>query len=127
MYKISKYIDKIRNPEIREIYTRLRIDMNLLSTSKIHGNQNRTLCLLCENENETVGHFILRCSKYQTVRENSFEMIKRNDLNFSHLSDDEKLRYILDVRCPEVNLGKCCNFIHDIYKLREKDNVLGTS
>ena len=28
-YRISKYIDKIKSPEIREIYTRLRIDMNI--------------------------------------------------------------------------------------------------
>ena len=37
-YKTQNYIDKIKNPEIREIYTRLRIYLNSLTASKIQGS-----------------------------------------------------------------------------------------
>ena len=33
-YKLPVYINQIRNPDIRLIYTRLRADLNILSTSR---------------------------------------------------------------------------------------------
>ena len=124
---MGKYIDKIINPEIREIYTRLRIDMNVLSTSKASGNPHNTTCFLCENESETVGHFLLRCSKYRAVRTDFFDAIDKNDSSFKNLNDNKKMCYILDVECPEENVGICCHFISKIYKMRENDNLLRPS
>ena len=37
-YKVENYTKLIKDPEVREIYTRLRIDLNILSTSKSQGN-----------------------------------------------------------------------------------------
>ena len=98
--------------------------MNILATSKIHGNQHDTTCFLCQGETETVGHFILRCPKYQTTRLEVHNKLVIHDSRFSYLSDDDKLRYILDARCPKENLGICCNFLFTIYKQRERDNLL---
>ena len=123
-YELKTYVQKIRNPSIREIYTRLRIDMNILSTSRIHGNQHDPTCFLCQSEIEAVGHFILRCPKYQASRSEMYEKISRHDSSFCNLNEDDKLRYILDARCPEESLGTCCNYVFNMYKERERDNLL---
>ena len=123
-YSFQSYLSYIRNPDIREIYTRLRIDMNVLLTSKIHSNQDNTTCFLCQNGTETVDHFLFNCTKFNNIRVEKFEKIKENDPNFINLSNEDKLIYILDLRCPERNIGLCCNFVATIYKQRENDNVL---
>ena len=38
-YEMKSYITKVKDPHIREYFTRLRIDMNLLNTSKSRGEQ----------------------------------------------------------------------------------------
>ena len=118
----NTYITKIRNPTIREIYTRLRIDMNILATSKIHGNEHNPICPLCGHENEDVEHFLLRCTKYQDIRTENFQIIAQSDTEFIHLNFYEKLRYLLALKCPENSTAACCKFIHEIYKQRETDN-----
>ena len=122
-YKTAVYIKAIRNPTIREVYTRLRIDMNILATSKTHGNNPITICSMCNNENETVEHFLLRCPKYQNIREEKFEIIAQLDTEFSNLNSDDKTRYLLALKCPETSISTCCSYIHAIYKQRETDNV----
>ena len=122
-FKMSNYIEKIRNPATREIYTRLRIDMNLLSTSKIHGNQNDAICPLCNDGTETVGHFLFTCSKFNSLRKEKCDRIANYDPQFNNLDEEEKLCYILDTRCPEENLGTCCNFVLSMYSQREKNDI----
>ena len=58
---ISIYLICIRNPFIRLIFTRLRIDMNCLAKCKTKKNstQGRTVCLLCTQGSETVEHWIV--------------------------------------------------------------------
>ena len=63
----ESYIYKIRNPCIRKIFTRLRIDMKVLSTCRI----NKTIapaCPLCSRELESVLHFVLKCPVYDRQR-----------------------------------------------------------
>ena len=81
-------------------------------------------CFLCQDETETVGHFILRCPKYQATRSEVYKKLAVHDPRFSYLNDDDKLRYILDARCHEENLGACCNFLFTIYKQRENYTLL---
>ena len=59
-YKFNVYINQIRHPDIRLIYTRLGAYLNILSTSRASKKQYET-CPLCQSEPETVTHFILRC------------------------------------------------------------------
>ena len=123
-YKLQDYIVNIKNPNVREIFTRLRIDMNILCTSKIHGSQNVTNCFLCHNGNETVDHFLLKCAKFNDIRTENFEKFQRIDSNFINLDDNEKIMYILSTECPEKCLVVCCNFVTDMYKQRESENSL---
>ena len=63
----SKYIDVIRNADIRLIFTRLRTDLNVLKTCKINTDINKNCPYGC-NEQETVAHLLLRCRKFDEAR-----------------------------------------------------------
>ena len=61
-FGMSPYLTHIRNPSIRNIFTRLRIDLNCLATCKTQGNFS--MCPLCKLEPETVECFIIKCPHY---------------------------------------------------------------
>ena len=125
-HKLKRYITIVRDPEIREIYTRLRVDMNILSTSKIQGSGNSDVCPMCHLEPESVGHFLFRCEKYCDVRNGLLEGIKsqQNSSYFNYLHENDKLKFILSLDCPTEVIGKCCRFVHDMYKARLKDSSM---
>ena len=123
-YEIKPYIHKVKDPYIRKIFTRLRIDMNLLKTSKSQGVQQNIICSFCTLEPETVDHFLLRCTKYQNIRSQSFNMIASYEPEFENWNDTDKLKCILDLKCSDTNVGVCCNFLSKIYKTREIDHSL---
>ena len=125
-YKVENYIKRIKNPEIREIYTRLRTDINILSTSKSQGYQQLELCPFCNDEPESVGHFLLKCDKYREVRSEFVNQISTHDVerHFESLNENEKLRYVLNVECPREITRICCSFVSRIYLQRVKDSVV---
>ena len=120
-HKMQNYITCIKNPDIREIYTRLRIDMNILSSSRSRGLQQHEFCPFCNEESESVSHFLLKCKRYDYIRNDFFDCLQKRNLleSFSIMSDNDKLKYLLSVGCPTEVIGECCKFIHKIYKLRE--------
>ena len=128
-YRIQNYINKIKNPEMREIFTRLRIDLNCLSTSKTQGNLQRELCPFCETEPEDVGHFLFNCAKYRTIRLEFYKQISERELSmtFDDFDINEKLRFVLNVECSTENIGICCRFLKRIYEERLKDGITLTS
>ena len=119
---MKSYITKVKDPHIREYFTRLRIDMNLLNTSKSRGEQQSDICKLCNIESETVEHFLLKCHKYENIRNEMLNSICSVEPDFRTMNENEKMRYILDLNCPENNIGVCCNFVFKIYKQRELDH-----
>ena len=123
-YEIKEYIRKVKDPYIRRIFTRLRIDLNLLKTSKSRGEQQNIICGFCHLEPETVDHFLLRCTKYQDIRSQSFSMISSNEPEFRNRNDDDKLKYILDLQCSNNNVGVCCKFLSKMYSVRETAHSL---
>ena len=122
-YEMKQYVTKVKDPNVREIFTRLRIDMNLLNTSKSNREQQNDICSFCNVESETVGHFLLRCSKYQNIRTQTFNTLTSHEPDFEHLNENDKLSYILDLRCSDINIGVCCNFVSKIYTQRGTDNM----
>ena len=119
-YKRSDYIDKIKSPDIRQIFTRLRIDNNILNTCKFRFNQSTSkLCKTCRNATEGVRHFLLDCDYYKEKRDMFFKVVSNSYYNFVQLSADQKLRFILNLDCPDNLQGPCCKFIHDIYSTRQ--------
>ena len=122
-YSISNYIKVIKNPEIREIYTRLRIDMNILSTSKSRGSDQMEVCPLCKSAPESVGHFLFTCEKYCDIRNDFCRSLSahHNSSHFKDLPLNDKMRFILNIDCPTEVVGKCCNFVYTMYNARMKD------
>ena len=88
------------------------------------GSQNIANCFLCENGNETVDHFLLKCTKYDGIRNESFDKIQSVDSNFFSLDERDKVRYIISAKCPAENIGHCCQCLNVMYKQREIDNIL---
>ena len=94
--------------------------MNKLSTSRTQNNQRSELCPFCETEPECVDHFLFRCSKYSEMRNDFYGKISNRDSDFIGLDDNHKLRYILNVECPDKCIGICCNYVQGIYESRLK-------
>ena len=76
----SKYLDIIRCPDIRQIFTRLRVDMNVLATSKVNVSVSNT-CPVCTRV-EHVTHFILECPYFKQDRDKFVSEIRHVSPNF---------------------------------------------
>ena len=46
--------------------------------------------------------------------------IERHILTRSLMDVDERLKYSLDLKCPDNPLGTCCAYVSDLYVSREK-------
>ena len=117
------YINKIKNPSIRESFTRLRTDLNILENSKqnIHTSQTGGNCPNCSlNIKETTDHLLFKCNKFSNIRDHLYRSIRSNDNTFDdkNMTTEELLKYVLDLRCPENNVAKCCKLVRDIYDAR---------
>ena len=115
---MSPYLTHIRNPNIRNIFTRLRIDLNCLATCKTQGNFS--MCPMCKLEPETVEHFIIKCPHYTDERNLFTAKILPISQHYSSYDNVRKIQYILDLRCPTQAVSPCIKFISTIYKTREK-------
>ena len=119
----DSYIHIIRSHRIRNIFLRrLRIFMNILSTSRISKNILST-CPLCSREPETVKHFILKCCRFADEREKFIDSITSYTPSFKLKDDVYKLKYILGLHCPPEAISYCYKYISTIYSLRENDEI----
>ena len=119
---MKNHIRTIRDPEIREIFTRLRIDLNILSSSKSQSKYFSSTdlnCPLCNAEKESVCHFLFRCVKLERIRDMSLNKIILADHDFKTMSESGKIQYILDLKCPIKNIGNICKFVKAMYAERE--------
>ena len=119
----QKYINIIKNPSIRQSFTRLRIDLNILENSKQNINNSQTggNCPNCSlNVKETTCHLLFICNKFTDIRDNMYTAFRANDQNFDsrNINVEELLKYVLDLRCPENNISKCCELVKNIYDAR---------
>ena len=122
-FECQKYINIIRNPEIREIFTKLRINTNKLQTSKMLINKSDTngVCTNCDKkELESPHHMLFRCEKFSSIRTGIFDVLSAQDSNFQSATSSDKdiLLYVLDLRCPPINTSACCKLVSSIYKER---------
>ena len=122
-FRVQRYITLIRNPTVREIFTRLRIDMNILENSKpnIDKSPSGGRCIHCLSQaQETPYHMLFVCDKFSDIRQNAYLYIKNKDPMFDYLSmtQGELIRYVLDLNCPEDCISRCCRVVKDIYEAR---------
>ena len=116
----SQYLDKIKSPDIRAIFTRLRIDINILNSCKFRFRKVMSPdCPNCTQQVETVEHLLLHCEAFDNLRGIFFRRMNVKYPRFDQMSNENKLRAILNLDCPKENINICCNYVKDIYKARE--------
>ena len=99
---MSPYITKIRNPRVRLLYTRLRIDRHCLATCKTKAKLSSNIsCPLCKQGDETVEHFLLTCGHFAANRNDFYTNLDAYVSLFESLDETDKLRFILDLQCPK--------------------------
>ncbi len=98
--KKSKYLHCINGPTDRKIFTRLRIDMNILGMCQGRfKKQERTQrkCPFC-NKIDTVSHFLLECKQYETERVTFASECSKHNLNFDRASPRDQLKILLNLK-----------------------------
>ena len=117
--ELSQYITQIRNPDIRQIFTGLRIDLNCLVTCKTRKTLvQRDTCPFCHVDGEGVEYFLLVCTHFDKLRIDFENSIRIATYSYDNLSLNSKLKYILDLRCLLGAESNCCKFVSNIYKSR---------
>ena len=124
-FTCQKYINTIQNPEVREIFTKLRINTNKLETSKNTINKSATngICTNCNNNQlETPQHLLFKCPKYTHIREGMMQDLASQDQKFIDIQNSEidQLLYVLNLKCPASNIKTCCKLVATIYRERLK-------
>ena len=118
-FERSPYIDLVKNPETRLIFTRLRIDMNVFSDYMRKKYIGTATCPLCNRGPDSFQHILLHCPYFKEKRDNLFQNIELQLPRWRYMDDDMKLNWIFDLKCPNV-IGSCCSYVHYIYTLRER-------
>jgi hypothetical protein len=120
----SNYLFQIINPDIRNIFTRLRIDLNVLQSCATYKQRNEEACPCCKKSQESVEHFLLRCEYFSDIRLEFNAKVEHCIRNFKYLNDNDKLQCILDLdpenrsNSKENFIKHVCTFVQTIYKKR---------
>ena len=127
-FQCQRYIHIIKNPDIREIFTKLRINMSKLEASKVLINKSETngFCACCNlNKIESTQHTIFECPKFESIRLHSYNNILKCDPDFNVISKStEKLMlYVLSLECPKICINECCKLVATIYRERIKQET----
>ena len=118
-YERSAYLSVIKNHEIRNIFTRLRVDMNILATCK-YRKPSAPACPMCQAGVEDIEHFLLFCPTWQDLRNAFFRAVQMFSPSLAMASNLEKMNYILDLKCPSDAISHCCAYVKRVYEGRKK-------
>ncbi len=100
---MSHYLSNVKSPQLRSIIAKYRLDVNNTLDSKYRSfrwkNITSNLCRFC-NVRQSVKHILLECSfiNLERKREAFFENYKMYTGEFIFLSEDAKLRELLNVK-----------------------------
>ncbi len=127
-YKKKHYLAAVQSPDIRTVFTRLRIDSNKLADSKFRSyrykNQIDDNCSDCRVK-ESVTHRLLYCNKggLDKIREHFYKAMGEIIENFHLTECTKKINFILNVAPDVANSVRdkvvpyICKFVKDIYRL----------
>ena len=96
-FERSLYIDVIKNPETRLIFTRLRIYMNVFSDYMSKNIMGTATCPLYNIGVDSIQHVLLH---FKQKRENVYQNIELQLPRWRLVGDDTKLNSILDLKRP---------------------------
>ena len=117
----KNYINLIKSSDARDTYTRLRIDSHILETSQAKlNNSSDGICKNCAHNNmETPEHFLLHCEKFNSERKKAFDELVNIDINFNSMNSNRRIKYILDLRCPDECISICIRYVTNVYRCRK--------
>ena len=71
---------------------------------------------------ETPYHTIFVCDNFENIRQNAYMNIKSIDPVFDQINmrPHDLINYVLDLKCPEESVRRCCGLVRDIYEARVK-------
>ncbi len=126
--KVKEYLEKIKAPEIRSVFTKFRIDINNIMDCKNRSfRYKHVTSSLCSNCNETqhVYHVMFACNM-DTIykhRQNFEDIYSRYVKDFTRRCNQDKLKEIMNVnpRCSGANREQAteviCNYIKILYNM----------
>ena len=119
VYELSAYLSVIKTHEIRNIFTRLRVDLNILASCR-YKQPSAPVCSMCQTVVEDIEHFILVCSTWQHLRSEFFRSVQVFSPSLAMASNLEKINYILDLTCSSETISHCCAYVERFYEGRQK-------
>ena len=126
-YRKRHYLTAVQSPDIRTIFTRLRIDSNKLADSKLRSFRYKSQlddnCSDCQVQ-ESVTHRLLYCTKggLDKIRESFYKAMNEVVKNFSLFENCKKINFILNVASDTNDFVRAkvvsylCKFVKDMYK-----------
>ena len=96
VYERSAYLSVIKTHEIRNIFTRLRVDMNILASCR-YRQPSAPVSPMCQTGIEDIEHFILVCPTWHHLRSEFFRSVQVFWPSLAKASNLEKNNYILDL------------------------------
>ena len=75
-------------------------------------NVNERVCFICHDQIEDEKHVLLYCPLYADLRERLFNEVKRSNVHFIILSDDDKFIYLFkSTECYDMVAKTCFNIL----------------
>ena len=126
-YKRSQYLKTVLNINDRKKITKLRLGCSKLFGHKYLNKNENSFCPYCVNTTESLGHFLLDCDEYKSVRKVTFDNIENTVKNFLNFSQKKKISILLSFNVFAQNncyfeiQNMCINYINELYNLRFKN------
>ena len=117
---LENYLNLINCPEDRVALSKLRLSNHKLMIEKgRHNNIKKEIrfCPLCPKEIEDEMHFLVICKGYNEQRKKLFDKISEVHRNFQHLSNIEKLKFLLT---NDDTIRIVATYIRQNFELREQ-------
>ena len=120
-YKYESYLDNVTIVKHRIDFTRLRISDHNLEIEKgryrkPYVKPQDRICLMCKREMEDEIHFLLRCPRYESIRQNFYQNIKSVG-KVNHLESEKAVFKNLMSPTNEI-APKVAKFISECNKVR---------
>ena len=118
---LEPYLDAVKDARYRSALTKLRASSHTLEIERGRYTVPKTptserLCSVCQEVEDWI-HFLIRCTRYNLLRNEVFGKIYQISPNFTSLNDNEKYVFLM-TSCNKqlmVWLGK---FVHEIFGYR---------
>ena len=119
-YKQETYLYNINNFEIRKALTQFRISSHRLNieTGRYHNIvPDQRFCPFCPQHIEDEIHFVMKCPKYDILRNELFTFLESNTTDFKRLNATDRFEYIF--RCNSSHNAKIGKYIKECFVIRK--------